>query len=95
VTYGTFDCQNCGRSQERTQRNQKFCPRNPNGTSCKDRYWSRGTRRVSKINIRLNILVDLVEEMIGLVKSNQSRIQEYEEFHNIDKSDRNKNLPRS
>ena len=78
MLYGSFECQNCGRSQERTQRNQKFCSRNPNGTSCKDRYWSRGTRRVSKMNIRLNTLASLVEEMIGIVKSNQSRIHQLE-----------------
>ena len=72
--YGSFECLNCGRSQERSDPKRKFCPTTPGGPSCKDRYWSRGTRRVSKMNIKLNTLTDLVEEMIGIVKSNQSRI---------------------
>lgn len=60
---------NCGQVLPRGRPNQRFCR-----TLCKDRYWSRGTRRVSKMNIKLNTLVDLVEEMIGIMKSNQSRI---------------------
>ena len=31
------------------------------------------------MNIRLNTLTDLVEEMIGIVKSNQSRIKKVED----------------
>lgn len=56
---GKIECPNCGRSLERKHHNQKFC-----SSSCKDRYWSRGTRRVSKMNIRLNSLIDTVEVVI-------------------------------
>jgi len=76
---GKTECPNCGRSVDKKHHNQKFCPRNPNGSSCKDRYWSRGTRRVSKMNIKLNALVDVVQEMIDVVKSNQSRFVMIEE----------------
>ncbi len=77
-TYGSFDCRNCGRSQVRTQRSQQFCPRNENGTSCKDRYWSRGTRRVSKLNIQVGEILNVLQTTVETSALLLNRIEKLE-----------------
>lgn len=73
-----IECLNCGRKIKNPRSNQKFCKTSPGETSCHDHYWSRGTRRVSKMNIKLNSLIDLTQEMVELIRSNQSRIARLE-----------------
>lgn len=56
---GKIDCPNCGRSVDKKHHNQKFC-----SSSCKDRYWSRGTRRVSKMQIQINKILNILQASV-------------------------------
>lgn len=55
-------CLNCGRAIPNPNLGQKYC-RKALGQkgSCKDRYWSRGLRRLSKVEKRLRVLEESLD----------------------------------
>jgi len=58
-------CKNCGRPIPadflKKHPNARFCPKSifPD-SNCKDRYWSRGQRQISKLEGRILVLEDAV-----------------------------------
>ena len=59
----SVSCKNCGRPVKRRRHNQQFCSK-----QCKDRWWSRGNRRLSKLEKRvaaLSAVIRLLAQAVG------------------------------
>jgi len=63
IGVGDVFCLNCGRAIPEPRQGQKYC-RKALGQkgSCKDRYWSRGLRRLRELEKEVEYLADLVNK---------------------------------
>lgn len=57
-------CLNCGRVIYNPRKGQKFCRKDTRQRgSCKDKYWSRGLRRLSMLEKEIKLIKDRITEI--------------------------------